>query len=799
MSEHPTNDPRVTSGSIVDRGELEAPVSTVRLDDLFAVVRRHIRLVLGVAAVVVAAAGYVAYVKGSVYRAVAVIRLSDPRRAFTGGVVDDPALGADGRYADPLLSQVELLKSHAVAGGVVDSMPMLRVVLRKSSRSLLERVLRRRLSPGLLGDVAVAADAPADSLPLTFDRDGFVVGAPPERRRAAYGTVVKVDGVRFTVLRPPDAARALLRVLSRDAAISQLLTELRVRPRMRTDIVDVAYSAPDPSRAQEVVNRVVDVFRAASAEAAQRQSRLRREFLDAQLKVNDSLVADAQKALTAFRQRARSDGSGQSSGREQTELPGLELQRQQLLAERRTDEDLRAALQDSGTSRKAIQTALSTPGVAPSPAVVQLNTQLFQYEMARDSLASLSTSHPDLPRLNLLISATEAKLLRAVQAGVQGAIASLDGRIAAINDLRARQAGNLQRDADETRLTERVDNARKVADELRTEYQKAGIAEAVTVGQVEIVDHATLPTKPAGIGLPEQLVLGLLVGLMLGTGGAFVAERAGSSIARRAEVEHLGLSVLGIVPRCGRETDKKGPGSADAAVEAFRGIRLNVLNAHGAPGPVVVAVTSPGSGDGKSFVSSNLALAFAYANHRTLLVDADLRRGALHRALQLRRQPGLTDLLVAGASPERVLQATTHPSLAFLASGSRRGDAPELLGAARMADFMTSLRSNYGVIVVDTPPLGAGVDAFVLASLDGSLLMVLRLGKTDRELAEAKMDLLRQLPVRVLGAVLNGVRGGSEYRAYSYYMDGYELTGEPLFRPLVDGTKRGRPPVTARQ
>ena len=588
-------------------------------------------------------------------------------------------------------------------------------------------------------------------------------------------------------------------MLNRDAVISQLLTELRVRPRMRTDIVDVAYSAPDPSRAQEVVNRVVDVFRAASADAAQRQSRLRREFLEAQLKVNDSLVAAAQEALTAFRRRAHSDGSAQSSGREPTELPGLELQRQQLLAERRTDEDLLAALRDSNTSRSAIQTAVSTPGVAPSPAVVQLNTQLFQYEMARDSLASLSTSHPDLPRLKLLISSTEAKLLRAVEAGVQGAITALDGRIAAINDLRARRAGNLQHDAEEARLTERVDNARKVADELRTEYQKAGIAEAVTVGQVEIVDHATLPTKPAGIGLAEQLALGLLVGLLLGTGGAFVAERVGRSIARRVEVEHLGLSILGIVPRCGRATDKLGPGSADAAVEAFRAIRVNVGNAHVGPGPIVVAVTSPGSGDGKSFVCSNLALAFAYANHRTLLVDADLRRGALHRVLQLRREPGLTDLLVAAASPERVLQATTHPSLDLLASGSRRSNAPELLGSARMADFLTSLRSSYEVIVVDTPPLGAGIDAFVLASLAGNLLMVLRLGKTDRELAEAKIDLLRQSPLRVLGAVLNDVREGSEYRAYSYYMDGYELTGEPLFQPLVDATKRGRPPVTARQ
>jgi len=110
MSQPHPNDARAASDSVADRGELDAPVSTVRLDDLFAVLRRHIRLVLGVTAAAMVAAGYVAYVTGSVYRAVAVIRLSDPRRAFTGGVVDDPALLADGRYADPLLSQVELLK-----------------------------------------------------------------------------------------------------------------------------------------------------------------------------------------------------------------------------------------------------------------------------------------------------------------------------------------------------------------------------------------------------------------------------------------------------------------------------------------------------------------------------------------------------------------------------------------------------------------------------------------------------------------------------------------------------------------
>ncbi|PYO75204.1 MAG: hypothetical protein DMD67_12125, partial [Gemmatimonadetes bacterium] len=522
------------------------------------------------------------------------------------------------------------------------------------------------------------------------------------------------------------------------------------------------------------------------------QSTRRREFLESQLKVNDSLLADARQAVTAFRQRAGTYGSREALAREQAGLAGVELQRQQLEAERRTDESLLAALRDrdSSVSRRALQTALATPGVAASPSVTQLSTQLYQYERARDSLASRSTSHPDLPRLNHLIGSTEADLLHAVQGGIQSAMASLEGRITAMNDLRARQQQLSTTEEEEARLTERVDNAQKVADELRVEYQKAKIAEAVTVGQVEIVDHAALPAKPAGIALPEQIALGLLLGLMLGSGGAFLAERLGSTIAQRVQVEQLGMSVIGVITHLDRDGPETGMKSPDAVVEAFRGLRLSLVNEYGAPGPLVITVTSPGSGDGKSFVSSNLSLAFAYAKQRTLLVDADLRRGALHRVLNLRRQPGLTDFLAGDVSRAPVVQTTSHPCLDFIASGTRRRDAPELMGSPAMADLVTTLRSTYDVIVLDTAPLGAGVDALVLAKLAGNLLMVLRLGRTDRVLAEAKLEILRRLPLRLLGAVLNDVRDESEYRAYAYYMDGYALTNEPLFRPLA-GSKQG--------
>jgi len=749
-------------------------VRTVRLEELLATLRRHLRLVVGVVAATVAAAGAVAYVTGPVYRAVAVIRMSDPRRALTGGVVLDPAR-ADERFSDPLLSQAELLTSRAVAGAVVDSMPALRMVT------------TRDLPLSLLGEVAVPAAAGPVSLQIAFGRDSFVVRGTSGQWSAPYGSAVESHGIRFAVLHRADAATARLRVLNREGAISGLLARLRVKPRVNTDIVDVTYSAPDPYVAQHVLNQVVDIFKSASAEDAQQQSTRRREFLESQLKVNDSLLADARQAVTAFRQRAGAYGSREALAREQAGLAGLELQRQQLEAERRTDEGLLASLRDSSLSRKALQTALATPGVAASPSVMQLSTQLFQYERARDSLASRSTSHPDLPRLNQLIGSTEADLLHAVQGSVQSAMASLDARITAMNELRARQQQLSTTEEEEARLTERVDNVQKVADELRVEFQRAKIAEAITVGQVEIVDHAALPAKPAGIGLPEQIALGLLVGLMLGAAGAFLAERFGSTIAQRVQVEQLGMSVLGVITHLDRDATEKGVKSPDAVIEAFRGLRLSLVNEYGTSRPIVVTVTSPGSGDGKSFVSSNLALAFAYAKQRTLLVDADLRRGALHRVLNRRRQPGLTDFLVGEVARAPVLQTTSHPSLDFLASGTRRRDAPELIGSTAMTDFVTSLRSTYDVILLDSAPLGAGVDALALASLAGNLLMVLRLGRTDRVLAEAKLEILRRLPLRLLGAVLNDVRDESEYRAYAYYMDGYALTNEPLFRPLAGG------------
>jgi Mrp family chromosome partitioning ATPase len=106
--------------------------------------------------------------------------------------------------------------------------------------------------------------------------------------------------------------------------------------------------------------------------------------------------------------------------------------------------------------------------------------------------------------------------------------------------------------------------------------------------------------------------------------------------------------------------------------------------------------------------------------------------------------------------------------------------APELLGSPAMLQLLMALRSGYNVVLLDSPPLGAGVDPLVLGTASGSLLVVLRSGVTDRELAEAKLDALDRLPIRILGAVLNDIRPGghNRYYHYQYYTPGYEARDE---------------------
>ncbi|MGH7751721.1 MAG: polysaccharide biosynthesis tyrosine autokinase, partial [Gemmatimonadales bacterium] len=338
-----------------------------------------------------------------------------------------------------------------------------------------------------------------------------------------------------------------------------------------------------------------------------------------------------------------------------------------------------------------------------------------------------------------------------------------------------------QRALEEQRLRRALLLAENLYTTLRTRYEEARVAEASSIPDVRILDAAAVPREPLRDPAPRLIALAFLGSLAIAVVGAVLIDRLDPRVRYPEQVsQELGLPIIGAVPHlpAGAAAGPLSPDKVHEVVEAFRAISLGVHHTYGS-GPIVLSVTSPGLGDGKSFVSANLALAFASSGYRTLLIDADLRRGAVHRRVGAQRKPGLADYLQGAVAREWLVQTTSYSSLWFIGCGGRTSAASQLLAKGGMAEYLGELRHHYDVILVDCPPLGAAVDPFILSTLTGNVLVVLRTGTSHRALAAAKLEALRRLPVRLLGAVLNDVPPVSVYRYYAYYLPGYEGPAEP--------------------
>jgi capsular exopolysaccharide synthesis family protein len=332
---------------------------------------------------------------------------------------------------------------------------------------------------------------------------------------------------------------------------------------------------------------------------------------------------------------------------------------------------------------------------------------------------------------------------------------------------------------EEGRLTRERDMAANLYADIQGRYSLAKLAEASAIPDVSVLDSAVAPSQPTSNTAPMLLLLVIGASLGFAVVLAIVLDLLDKRFRYPEQATHeLGLDILGTIP-----TIRRGKNGAtrieDEAqlVEAFRGLRLNVRNAANGSGPVTLAISSPGPGDGKSLISSNLALAFAEAGYRTLLIDGDIRRGQLHSTFSIPQRPGLVDHLTGDVAIEDVIRETSHGNLFVIPCGTRRHRGPELLAADTTVKVIRGLRSRFDAIIVDTAPLGAGIDPYALGAAAGSMMLVLRTGQTDRKLAQAKLTTLDRLPVRLIGAVLNDIQAEGMYKYYSY-LDGYGTLDE---------------------
>jgi tyrosine-protein kinase Etk/Wzc len=316
--------------------------------------------------------------------------------------------------------------------------------------------------------------------------------------------------------------------------------------------------------------------------------------------------------------------------------------------------------------------------------------------------------------------------------------------------------------------------------------QQLQIEKAGTIGNVRIVDPAMLPLRPwwpkPAIVIPASLFIGLALGI-----GLMLIQRALlRGVDDPAELEaRLGLISYAAIPytsaqrAMGQRMQRGVTGSSilaiskstDLAIEALRSLR-NSLHFLLLESPNnVVMLTGPSPGLGKSFISVNLAAVLSLSGKRVVVVDADLRRGHLHKYTSLSAAPGLSDYIAGTADQQSVVRPTDVEGLMIVSNGTKPPNPAEILLHERMSQLITSLSTQFDYVIIDSPPSLLVADAAIIGRMAGCTLLVLKSAEHPIREIEETYRRLTQAGVRVGGAIFNQV--GHRVGSYGYGGYGY--------------------------
>ncbi len=356
--------------------------------------------------------------------------------------------------------------------------------------------------------------------------------------------------------------------------------------------------------------------------------------------------------------------------------------------------------------------------------------------------------------------------------GVQARIDELQGQIRdtaqSIAKLQSQQNPTTEQRAQLSLLqqTEAAQSATYAG--LVRDYEDARTAQLRQYDNVAMVEPASEPTRPFMPSAKFDALLGAIAGILAGIGLAMLAQRFDTSLRTPDDVRRaLRVPLLGAIPLlAGRRqpalvTLQQPP---IAAGESFRVLRNSLLFA-AAGDARTVAVTSAVAQEGKTRTAANLAVVLAQAGHDCVLVDADLRRPALHRLFRVPDRPGLSDMVVAGEFQPDLLRPTAEPRLWLLTSGTPIDNPSELLGSGAFKRVIDRLTTEIGFVVLDTAPANGIADAGVVAGHASMTLLVINAGRTPRAAVDDALLALERAGASLTGAVLNR----STARSESYY------------------------------
>jgi len=559
-----------------------------------------------------------------------------------------------------------------------------------------------------------------------------------------------------------------------------------------------------PALAEDALRAVLSAYMAVDLELKRDRARGALEFLSQQVSDAEQDLFEAREREEAYREAHEiftSDSDQNHIAKRLELLNGREAELDQELADVQVlQEQVRKALAGRATA-DAIDALLRIELINRDEMVRQQLDDLYELEQREVVLAQKYLSkHPRMRELRDQLSNKRDQVITAIEQ----VVATLDNRGRQLNLLATDIEERIDRHEEELStyrshliqldaLREQIRTKEVMLGRLRTRLQEEQVASRLESSETVMVDPPRAFPGPVNMRPTLWLMAGVASGLLAGLVAAFAAEFFDRRIGRVTDAQALShLPVLAQIPYVRRLPPTLTAPQASPSpgfTEAFRQLRVAIGLARDGERCRVILCTSPGSDEGKTLVSSELARSLAASGSRVLLLDADLRHPSVHRVLGLEAERGLAQMLATGDVEDAIPFGTSHERLMALPVGERPKDPAELLHSAHMAPLLSRLREEYDYILIDTPPIGLVADALVLAEAADGIVLVLREGRTSKSLLQEALNWLEPFRDRLLGLVYNGERhGGTGGAGGQYY---YYAKSNP------GATTRFRPGITS--
>jgi len=430
-------------------------------------------------------------------------------------------------------------------------------------------------------------------------------------------------------------------------------------------------------------------------------------------------------------------------------------------------ENAEAALNSYRLQKGSVDLSLETQSTLEK--IVTVDAQLTQLRSDREELIRQFT--PEHPRI----------------ASIDAQIHNLNSELRKV-DYKVKGLPGTQQEI--LRLTRDLEVSSTLYTSLMNSAQELKVVKAGAVGNVRIVDYAMLPDKPVKPKKALVIVLMLVLGALMGVGFALIRKSLRGAVEDPEIIEQkLGVAVYATIPYSRRQhkltrshryagkTQNDGfkqdvlaeVDKDDLAIESLRSLRTSLYFTKMNTKNNILLVTSPGPGAGKSFISLNLATVLAESGKRVLIIDADLRKGRIHKQYGIQRRPGLSDIINGDSNLNEAIHKTQFDNLFVVTVGTICVNPSELLMKDVFKNFIDKVSENFDHVIIDSPPVLAVTDAAIIGRHAAMTLLVIRDAQSPLREIEQSIKRIKQAGVNLTGVIYNGIKTSSSRYGYGKY------------------------------